>query len=96
MITCSVSSLDKAVTCPEGQSAWALVPSLFGEKFASCRNNVSGYTSADLVQLEMKWPCTCAGKGCVVHSMKSVSLEHGLLFCCFASLLVCLLLLLWS
>ena len=23
---------DKALTCPEGQSAWALAPSLFGEK----------------------------------------------------------------
>ena len=37
MITRSVSSLHKAVTCPEGQSA---VPSLLGEEYASCRNNL--------------------------------------------------------
>ena len=65
MITLSVRSLyTKALTCLEGQSA---APSLFGKKFASCSNNVSKYTSSDLVQLQMQRACTCAGKGFVVH-----------------------------
>ena len=46
----------KALTCPEGQSAWALAPSLFGEKFSACRNNLFRYTCSDLVPLEMSEP----------------------------------------
>ena len=37
MITHPVSSLWRDLTCPEGQGAWALAPSLFGEDLASCR-----------------------------------------------------------
>ena len=35
-------SVHTALTCLEGKSAWALTPSLFGEKkFAPCRHNSS-------------------------------------------------------
>lgn len=58
--------------------------SLFAEKFASCTNTVSRQNRADLVPLEMKWACTRAGRGYVVHSREGVSLEQCLLFCRFA------------
>ena len=79
----SVSQLPvhKALTYPYGQCEWALAPSLFGESFASCRNNL--YTYSDLVPLEINWSCTCARKRDVVHSLCRVSLEHRLLLCWF-------------
>ena len=40
-----------ALSCREGQSAWALAQSLFGERFASCREDLSWYTCASLVPL---------------------------------------------
>lgn len=43
-----------------------------GEKLSPCRNNLSRYTSWDLVPLGMKWACTCAGKGNVFHSLRRV------------------------
>ena len=67
-------SVHKALTCPGGQSAWAFAHFLFAEKFASCRNNLSGYTCADLATLEMKRACSCAGQGkCGSLTVKSVA-----------------------
>ena len=55
------------------------------EMFASCRNNWSRYTSADLVALEMKWVCTSAGSRDVVLSRKKNCRWSTV--CCFAGLL---------
>ena len=55
----------KALTSLEGQSA---APSLFGEKFVWCRNNLSKYASSDLVPFQMKWACTCWQKEMWLHA----------------------------
>ena len=59
MITRPVCSVHKTLIRPE-----CMAHSLFGEMFASCRNNVPEYTCSDLVPLEMTF--TCAGKGHVI------------------------------
>ena len=59
-------AVHKALTCPDGQSAWALALSLFVEKLASCRNNLSWLTCADLgppeleVGLYLRWKRRCS------------------------------------
>ena len=58
---CQVS-VQKALTCPEGQSARALAPSLIGErKLAPCRKLSSRYSCSDLVPRGILWACLCAG-----------------------------------
>ena len=55
-------SVHKALTCPEGQSSWSVAPSLYGEKnLAPCRHNSSRYSCSDLLPVEIKWSCICAG-----------------------------------
>ena len=83
MITRSVSPLQTEPS-PEGQRAWALAPSLFGEELALCRNYLSRYACSDLMPVEMKCACTYAGKKrCGSLTFNSVA---GALF---AVLLVC-------
>ena len=47
----SQPSAHKALTCPEGQSAWVFADSLFGESLASCKNSVCKCTCAGLEDL---------------------------------------------
>ena len=67
-------SVRTALTCPEGQSARTLLPSLFGKMF-----DVSGYTCAGLVAHGMKWRCSCCETWCSVA---------GALFVVFAEMLL--------
>ena len=57
-------SVHEALTCPEGQSAWSLAPSLFGENtFAPCRNTSSRYSCSratwNEVGLYLCWKGKC-------------------------------------
>ena len=61
------SSSQFGLTCPEGKSAWALAHSLFMQKLlASCRNNGVRVSCASIVQLRMRWACSCCGTWCCV------------------------------
>ena len=53
----SQSSKHKGLTCPEGQSAWPLVPSSSGEMLASSKKNVLVVFLRRLVPLRRKWAC---------------------------------------
>ena len=56
---------------------WALAHSLVGEFLASCKKQLSNYSSASLMPLGMKCACTCAdGKRDLIPSQWSVSQEH--------------------
>ena len=50
----SQPSVDKGLTCPEGQSAWALAPSLSGEILASGKKHVCVMILGKLVPRRMK------------------------------------------
>ena len=65
IMTMTMTMITKLVLRARVREPWPL----FGEKFASCRHNVSGCTCSDLVPVDLKWACTCAGKGDVVHSL---------------------------
>ena len=85
MNSSSQLSVHSTLPCPEGQSAWALAHSLFGELPASCRKNVSGFSWADIVPLGVTWACACCRKRwCDSLTLKTVA---GALFVVFVGLL---------
>ena len=67
------------------------VHSLIGELLALCRNKLCRCTCSDLVPLEKKWTCTCAGDGHVFAVCLCVCCAVGCVWFC-----VCLCLCLWS
>ena len=86
----SQHSVHKALTCPEDQSTWALVPSLFGGKFAWCRNNLSRCTCSALEPLAMRWACTCCRKGEMWFThFEEFHWSTVCCFCCFCWFVAC-------
>ena len=54
-------SAHRARICPVGHMAWALAPSLFGEKKVE-KQICQGILAYILVPREVKWACTCASR----------------------------------
>ena len=51
----------QALTCPKGQSAWPWPLPVWRRKLAQCKIKVF---RSDLLPLDMKWSCICAGRRC--------------------------------
>ena len=81
MITHTVNSCNKALTCPWGQGAWAVALSLIGEeKTRSMQDTLNKVFRPDLLPLGIKWSCICAGKELRSAQDECVVRNPG---CCF-------------
>ena len=52
----------KALTYPEGQGARAVAPPWLVKETRSMHKKINQVFRSDLLPLEMKWSCNCAGK----------------------------------
>ena len=81
MITHSVESLQQSAALPGGQSAWTLAPPcLAKEKTRSTQDKLNNVLRSDLLPLEVKWACICAGKALRFAQDECVVRNPG---CCF-------------
>ena len=53
---------NRALACPRGQSAWVAAPPKLAKEVRSMQNKLNKVFRSDLLPLETKWSCICAGK----------------------------------